>query len=95
VPDLENGLIWVAVTVSNFDTMDCLDWDFVHFLRVGAPDLSGLRLRGWRATAVCDRRIDGLSHQEISAQLCMSLGMVMPKATGARGEQKAYLIVKK
>jgi hypothetical protein len=27
--------------------------------------------------AVCDRRIDGLSHQEISAQLCISLGMVM------------------
>jgi hypothetical protein len=27
--------------------------------------------------AVCDRRLDGLSHQEISAQLCMSIGMVM------------------
>jgi hypothetical protein len=32
---------------------------------------------GWRAMAVCDRRFDGLSHQEISAQLCMSMTMVM------------------
>jgi hypothetical protein len=29
------------------------------------------------AMAVCDRRFDGLSHQEISAQLCMSMNMVM------------------
>jgi len=43
------------------------------------PELSGLNLNlhGLRAMAVCDRRLDGLSHQEISAQLCMSLGMVM------------------
>jgi hypothetical protein len=27
--------------------------------------------------AVCDRRIDGLSHQEFSEQLCMSTDMVM------------------
>ena len=33
--------------------------------------------RGWRAMAVCDRRFDGLPHQEISAQLCMSMNMVM------------------
>ncbi len=32
---------------------------------------------GWRAMAVCDRRLAGLEHQEISAQLCMSLQMVM------------------
>ena len=30
-----------------------------------------------RAMAVCDRRIDGLEHQEIASQLCMSLQMVM------------------
>src|SRR5215471_7481048 len=43
------------------------------------PELLGLTLNphGWRAMAVCDRRLDGLSHQEISAQLCMSLPMVM------------------
>jgi hypothetical protein len=43
------------------------------------PELAELPVRphGLRAMAVCDRRLDGLSHQEISAQLCMSLGMVM------------------
>ena len=30
-----------------------------------------------RATAVCDRRMAGLTHQEISAQICMSLDMVI------------------
>jgi hypothetical protein len=42
-------------------------------------ELAGARLKphGLRAMAVCDRRLDGLSHQEISAQLCMSLPMVM------------------
>jgi integrase len=43
------------------------------------PELAGVTIlpHGLRATAVCDRRIDGLSHQEISAQLCMSMNMVM------------------
>jgi hypothetical protein len=43
------------------------------------PELKGLNLNphGSRAMAVCDRRIDGLSHQEISAQLCISMDMVM------------------
>jgi hypothetical protein len=43
------------------------------------PELKGLNLNphGLRAMAVCDRRIDGLSHQEISAQLCISMNMVM------------------
>ncbi len=36
-----------------------------------------IKLHGLRAMAVCDRRLDGLTHQEISAQLCMSLRMVM------------------
>lgn len=36
-----------------------------------------INLHGLRAMAVCDRRMDGLTHQEISAQLCMSLGKVM------------------
>jgi len=30
-----------------------------------------------RATAVCDRRLAGLTHQEIAAQICMSIEMVM------------------
>ena len=43
------------------------------------PELAGASLKphGLRAMAVCDRRLDGLSHQEISAQLCMSMNMVM------------------
>lgn len=36
-----------------------------------------IKMHGLRAMAVCDRRLDGLEHQEISAQLCMSLPMVM------------------
>jgi hypothetical protein len=39
-------------------------------------------LHGLRALAVCDRRIDGASHQEIGNQLCMSLGMVMRYSKG-------------
>jgi Polyketide cyclase / dehydrase and lipid transport len=44
-----------------------------------APEWAGplIRPHGLRAMAVCDRRLVGLSHQQISAQLCMSLGMVM------------------
>jgi hypothetical protein len=45
-----------------------------------APELAEagpIKLHGLRAMAVCDRRLDGLEHQEISAQLCMSLRMVM------------------
>lgn len=34
-------------------------------------------LHGLRALAVCDRRIQGMTHQEISGQICMSIGMVM------------------
>jgi hypothetical protein len=44
------------------------------------PELAeagSIKLHGLRAMAVCDRRLDGLEHQEISAQLCMSLTMVM------------------
>src|SRR5262249_42285561 len=40
-------------------------------------DIPQLTPHGWRAMAVCDRRLAGLEHQEISAQLCMSLQMVM------------------
>jgi hypothetical protein len=43
------------------------------------PELSAIEpvaLHGLRAMAVCDRRLDGLEHQEISAQLCMSAEMV-------------------
>jgi hypothetical protein len=37
----------------------------------------GMTIHGLRATAVCDRRLAGSTHQEISAELCMSMGMVM------------------
>lgn len=50
--------------------------DFVN----QAPELAEagpIKLHGLRAMAVCDRRLDGLKHQEISAQLCMSLPMIM------------------
>ena len=36
-----------------------------------------LTIHGLRATAVVDRRLLGLTHQDIAAQLCMSLQMVM------------------
>ena len=45
-----------------------------------APELAEagpIKLHGLRAMAVCDRRRDGLEHQEISAQLCILLRMVM------------------
>ena len=40
-------------------------------------ELEQLTPHGWRAMAVCDRRLAGLEHQEIAAQICMSLPMVM------------------
>jgi integrase len=43
--------------------------------------IEGLTPHGWRAMAVCDRRIGGLEHQEIAAQLGMSLQMVMRYST--------------
>jgi hypothetical protein len=42
-----------------------------------------------RAMAVCDRRLAGLEHQEISAQLCMSLQMVMRYSKHIDGEARA------
>jgi hypothetical protein len=39
--------------------------------------------------AVCDRRLAGLEHQVISAQLCMSLQMVMRYSKHIDGEQLA------
>ena len=69
--------------------------------RPGLTDIYGepIALHGLRAMAVCDRRMDGLSHQEISAQLCMSVGKVMrysrhldtealARAANAKREQK-------
>jgi len=54
-----------------------------------------IKLHGLRAMAVCNRRLDGLAHQEISAQLCMSLAMVMlyskqvdQKALARRGQAR-------
>jgi len=52
--------------------------------RDGVPELTKgdihggpINLHGLRAMAVCDRRMDGLTHQEIAAQLCMSIGKVV------------------
>ena len=36
-----------------------------------------MKVHGLRATAVCDRRLAGMAHQEISNELCMSLQRVM------------------
>ena len=67
------------------------------------PELKGLNLNphGLRAMAVCDRRIDRLSHQEVSAQLLHVNGhgdalreAYRSRAVGARSEQKAFAIVK-
>jgi hypothetical protein len=43
-------------------------------------------LHGLRATAVCDRRVQGLSHQAIANQLCMSPDMVMQYSKGMDSE---------
>ena len=67
------------------------------------PELKGLNLNphGLRAMAVCDRGIDRLSHQEVSAQLLHVNGhgdalreAYRSRAVGARSEQKAFAIVK-
>jgi hypothetical protein len=53
------------------------------------PRLQGdneVLMHGLRALAVCDRRIDGLSHQEISNQICMSIEMVMQYSRGIDSE---------
>jgi hypothetical protein len=69
---------WVTNAAGKPMTGNALSFALEAFL-AGAPELSEFRLKphGLRAMAVCDRRLDGLSHQEISAQLCMSLPMVM------------------
>ena len=43
-------------------------------------------LHGLRATAVCDRRVQGLSHQAIANQLCMSPDMVIQYSKGMDSE---------
>jgi hypothetical protein len=40
-------------------------------------DYGAIKLHRLRTMAVCNRRVDGLEHQEIAVQLCMSLPMVM------------------
>ena len=57
--------------------------------RPDIKDIPQLTPHGWRAMAVCDRRLAGLEHQEISAQLCMSLQMVMRYSKHIDGEQLA------
>jgi integrase len=69
---------WIVSAAGNPMNGNALGSAFDRFL-ASVPKLAGtnLNLHGLRAMAVCDRRLDGLSHQEISAQLCMSLNMVM------------------
>jgi hypothetical protein len=43
-------------------------------------------MHGLRALAVCDRRIDGMSHQEIANQMCMGVEMVMQYSKGIDSE---------
>jgi hypothetical protein len=43
-------------------------------------------MHGLRALAVCDRRIDGMTHQEIANQMCMSVEMVMQYSKGIDSE---------
>jgi len=57
--------------------------------RPDIKDIPQLTPHGWRAMAVCDRRLAGLEHQEISAQLCMSLQMVMRYSKHIDGERLA------
>ena len=69
------------------------------------PELAGygaIKLHGLRAMAVCDRRLDGLEHQEIAAQLCMGLPMVMrysrqidQEALARRGNAKRERVANK
>lgn len=57
--------------------------------RPDLKDIPQLTPHGWRAMAVCDRRLAGLEHQEISAQLCMSLQMVIRYSKHIDGERLA------
>lgn len=49
------------------------DWQATD---AGKPT-AGCTIHDLRATAVCDRRLDGMSHQEVSNDIGMSIGMVM------------------
>ena len=69
------------------------------------PELASfgaIKLHGLRAMAVCDRRLDGLEHQEIAAQLGMGLPMVMrysrqidQEALARRGNAKRERVANK
>lgn len=65
-------------------------WNRWRATAVAAP-ITGMELtiHGLRATAVVDRRRAGLTHQEIAAQLCMSLQMVMRYSRFADQEELA------
>ncbi|MBV9754626.1 MAG: hypothetical protein JO188_19055 [Hyphomicrobiales bacterium] len=54
-----------------------------------------ITLHGLRASAVCDRRLDALTHQEISGQLCMSLGMVLRYSRGVDSRALGRLALEK
>ena len=70
---------WIVSPAGKAMTGDHLGSSLDRFLAKvpQLADLEGLSPHGWRAMAVCDRRLRGLKHQEIAAELCMSLPMVM------------------
>ena len=70
---------WIVSPAGKAMTGDHLGSSLDRFLAKvpQLADLEGLSPHGWRAMAVCDRRLRGLEHQEIAAELCMSLPMVM------------------
>src|SRR6266566_4877662 len=55
-PDLENGFVRIAVAVSNFDAMQSLDRDFIHFL-------------GDRVIPVTSQPVDTGPNQEMRSDL--------------------------
>jgi hypothetical protein len=69
---------WITNAAGQPMSGDAL-WNALDRFVTDTPELVGVTIKphGLRALAVCDRRLDGLSHQEICAQLCMSMNMVM------------------
>ena len=56
IPDLENGLIRIAVSVSHFDAMQSLDCDLIHLV-------------GDRVTSISSQAVDARSNQEMRSDL--------------------------
>jgi hypothetical protein len=72
---------WITNAADQRMSGDAIGNSLDRFL-ADEPDLAAPNLNphGLRTAALRDRRLDGFSHQEISAQLCMSMNMVMRSA---------------